>query len=297
MDQARRLREMMGVLDRPESKKNLKKDRSKKRAKVISVSSGKGGVGKSNFTINTAIAMSKKGYKVAILDADIGLGNIEILTGINMKHSISDIIFNNRNILNIIEEGPEGVKLISGGSGLQELAIMDGDNFEKVIHELMNLDDLFDYIFIDTGAGISRSVIDFIMASDAVAIVTTPDPTAIMDSYVLIKSLTSSEYSGGINIVTNFVKGSGEGRSIYEKLNSVSQKFLDIKIDYLGYINRDDVVSSAVRSQKPFIMSHPRKRASKQIEEIAAKIVSGETMNDEREMSFAEKLFNIFTGN
>src|SRR5690554_3993481 len=158
IDQAAKLREMMRAKHKDEVEKN-----HNKKARVLAISSGKGGVGKTNFAINFSISLRRLGYDVVILDADIGLSNIEIISGVSLNSSLSDIVFANKDIFEIMGNGPEGVKIISGGSGLKELKLLDGDNFNKLIGEIEKLQAATDFIVIDTGAGISKSVINFVM--------------------------------------------------------------------------------------------------------------------------------------
>lgn len=265
MDQAEKLRRIMNS----KTQSTKEKIPVKRKAKVLSISSGKVGVGKTNFAINFSISLKELGYKVVVIDADIGLGNIEILSGIHLKNTISDIIFSNMSIMEIMGDGPKGIKIISGGSGLRELALLNDENLPKLIEEIEKLQSVADYIIIDTGAGISPLVIDFIMASSEVMVISTSDPTSIMDSYILIKSLIATGFNGNINIVANLVKDRSEGQEVYDKLNNASNNFLRVQTDYLGYIERNELVNHAVKSQVPFIVSHPNSSISKKIKIIA----------------------------
>lgn len=291
MDQAKKLREIMNS----NTSKTVDKVTTSKRAKVISISSGKGGVGKTNFAINFAISLKKLGSEVVIIDADIGLGNVEILSGVTLKHTISDIIFSNKNIMDIMGDGPEGIKIISGGSGLKELALLNDENLSYLISEIDKLQSIVDYIVIDTGAGISPVVIDFIMASNEVIVVSTGDPTSIMDSYILIKSLVTSGFKGHINIVANLIKNRNEANEVYSKLNNASNNFLRVQTNYLGYIERNDIVNNAVRNQVPFTVSHPLSSTSKKVMGIAENIIGGKVQNELIDnISFAKRLLSIF---
>lgn len=302
MDQAKKLREMMKNINDPfegreeENKTSQGMDKKIKKAKVFSISSGKGGVGKTNFSINFAIALKKLGHEVVILDADIGLSNVEILSGSDIKYSISDIIFSGKKVVDVLNEGPEGIKIISGGSGLKELTMLNEEHFSKIIRSLDELQLIFDYIIIDTGAGISSGVIDFILASDEVMVITTPDPTSVMDAYVLIKSLNMNNYRGEINVVSNFVRNKTEGFNVFNKLDRAAEQFLKIKINYLGYILEDRAVSIAVRNQLPFIIGNPNRTISKQITNMA---IEKSNSNSEKEKtdSFGQKLLNLFFKN
>lgn len=297
MDQAKKLREIMN--NKNDISKDVNENYSKKvditnkNAKIFSISSGKGGVGKTNFAINFAIALRNLGNEVLILDADIGLSNVEILSGTDIKHNISDVIFSDKKLKDILSQGPEGIKIISGGSGLKELTLLNKENFPKIINFLNELELLFDYIIIDTGAGISAGVIDFILVSDEVFVISTPDPTSIMDAYVLMKSLNLKKYDGEINVVSNFVQNKAEGFNVFNKLDNASEQFLKMEINYSGYILEDKIVNTAVRNQIPFIIANPNRKISRQINNMAMNISS---INKEKEKSesFGQRILKLF---
>ncbi len=226
-DQAERLRELM---------RNKEKSRAaNKKAKVLAITSGKGGVGKTNFAINLAISIKRLGHKVLVLDADLGLANVEILTGTNAKYTILDLILGRKSINEIIITGPEEIKLISGGSGLEELSVMDEENINRLIEELERLESSIDFIIIDTGAGISDLVTKFVMAADEVIVVTTPDPTSIMDAYTMIKTLINNGYESKLNVVTNMVNNKKEAITTFNKLNMAANNFLKTELNFLGF--------------------------------------------------------------
>lgn len=291
IDQAEKLRKIMKSRDLKEESELILENR----AKVIAVSSGKGGVGKTNFALNFSISLRRLGYEVVVIDADIGLSNIEILAGINVNHTISDIIFSDKDIFEIMTDGPEGIKIISGGSGLKELKLLKDDNFPKLIQEIEKLQTLTDYIIIDTGAGISNSVTDFIMTANDVIVICTPDPTSLMDSYTLIKSIIYTGFTGKINVVCNQVNNRNEGKEIFDKLYNAANNFLRVQINYLGYIEKNDLVNLAVRNQIPFIISHPNNPISKKINIMAMGYLGNEfskVTNDKT--SFAKKILDVF---
>lgn len=290
IDQADKLRKIM------QSKTSNDEEIIEKKAKVIAISSGKGGVGKTNFSINFSISLSKLGYKVVIIDADIGLSNIEILSGVNLNNSLSDIIFSDKDIFDIMGNGPEGVKIISGGSGLKELKLFDDNNIPRLMNEIEKLQSTFDYILIDTGAGISSSVIDFIMTSSEVIVICTPDPTSLMDSYTLIKSIIHTGFTGKISVVSNLVNNRNEGLDIFDKLFNATNNFLRVQIGYLGYIERSELVNHAVRNQIPFTVSHPNNSISKKINIMAMNYLDRKPLDiKDDKTSFAKKIFDIFS--
>lgn len=262
MDQAERLRELVRKHNPP-----------KRNARVITVTSGKGGVGKSSISVNLAIALSKAGKRVIILDADFGLANIEVMLGIRPKYNVADLIFRDMSIADIITQGPEGIGFISGGSGIQEMNNLVKDQITNLIHKLSELDNLADIILVDTGAGITDSVLEFITASTDVLLVTTPEPTSITDSYALLKILHRkvdfSTESTEIRMISNRVPSMKDGRELYDKLSAVVDKFLQIKIKYLGAVIQENQVSKAVIYQQPVFTLYPNSHFSKSIKEFA----------------------------
>lgn len=265
-DQAERLRRIISNLE-----KDVSENRRTNRAKVLAVTSGKGGVGKTNVAVNFAISLRLLGYKVLILDVDFGLANVDIITGTNVKNTISDCIKLGLDIEEVINEGPEGIKIISGGSGFYELSIMNEENIDKFLNLIEKLESTMDFIIIDTGAGVSNTVLKFVMAAEEAIIVTTPEPTSIMDSYTMIKALMLNGYRGKLNILANIVNSRREAYSIYNKLETVSQNYLKCNLNFLGYIEKSDTVTKAVRNQTPFILFDPKDSISKSIKVMALK--------------------------
>lgn len=291
IDQASELRKAMKTKESLES--NML---SKKKAKVISISSGKGGVGKTSFAINFSIALKRLGYEVIVIDADIGLSNIEIVSGINLNKNFSDIVFSNMDIYDIIGNGPEGIKVISGGSGLQDIRILENENLPRLINEIEKLQNMADFIIIDTGAGISSVVTSFIMSSNEVIIVSTPDPTSLMDSYVLIKTIISLGFNGEIKVVANLVNNRDEGREVFNKLYNATNNFLKTQIRYLGYVERNNIVSGSIRNQIPFVISHENSSITKKINIMAMNFLENNSYIEEiYKTSFARKLIDMFS--
>lgn len=285
-DQAENLRKIMQRNQKVEDNVIVKD-----KARVLAVTSGKGGVGKTNFAINLSIALKRLNYKVLILDADIGMANIEILTGVNIKYTVADLITKDKTIHEIISKGPKGINIISGGSGLNEVLLMNLDNTKKVLKEIKKLETLVDFIIIDTGAGISNIVLNFVMAADEVIVVTTPDPTSLMDGYTMIKTLTSNGYKGKLNIVVNIVNNKMEAVNIFNKINKVSNNFLDTNLHFLGYLEKSRLVNKAVINQQPFILTSPNSLVSRNINNMALSFTNtGKSININSEKGFADKL-------
>ncbi|MBE6053319.1 MAG: MinD/ParA family protein [Clostridium sartagoforme] len=266
-----------------------------KKAKIITITSGKGGVGKSNFVVNLAINLVKNKKKVLIFDADIGMGNDDVLMGIYPKHSVLDLINGKLEIEDIIVEGPEGIKLLPGGSGLNNIEDLQPNQRDIFLRKIEMLEG-FDYIFIDTGAGISRSVLAFIACSDEVILVTTPEPTSLTDGYSLLKAVNHFKIKGKASIVVNKVFEKKEGERTFLKLKSAVNKFLTIDISFLGYIFDDRKITMSVRNQLPFIIGYPNSDASKCIEEITKKVLgSNKEINGVGAQNLFKKLFSIFS--
>ena len=270
MDQAEQLRNIIKA-------GNVK--RSRPLARVITVTSGKGGVGKSNTAINLAIQFRKMGKKVVILDADFGLANIEIMFGAVPKHNLSDLIYQGKNIKDIITWGPMEVGFISGGSGLKELTNLNHEQLQMLVRMMYELDNLADIVIIDTGAGISDTVVELVLASSELLLVATPEPTSLTDAYALIKTLSRHEefYEDNrmIRMVANRTHSAQEGTELYEKLSSVVAKFLKVHIDYLGQIPYDEKLSKAIMKQQPVALMYPNAASSRALMEIATCVERG----------------------
>lgn len=291
MDQANRLRNLM---------ENKKVDSSYIfNNRLITITSGKGGVGKSNFTLNLAISLSQIDKKVVIIDADFGMANIEVLYGAAPKKSLLNLLRGENSISEIITEGPNGISIISGGSGLTELAALNVKQVEFLIQTFAFLDAHYDFILMDTGAGASHQVINLVKASKETIIVTTPEPTALTDAYTMIKILKNLEFIPNMFIVINRVENDKEGEDIYHKLNRVSQKFLGLDLRLLGYIPDDDAMVKSIRKQKPIVLEQPKATSAKAINAIAKEIASVDNplfSNDNKESSnFINRFIRMFS--
>lgn len=288
MDQAQKLRDIVkDVREEELSNSTYAKD-----ARIITVSSGKGGVGKTNFTVNLGIALSKQGKRVTIIDADLGLANVDVILGIIPKYTLSHIVRNEKTIDEVMVEGPHGLKIVSGGSGMLDLVNLRQDQIESLIHTFDKLNEISDYILIDTGAGLNTSVLSFIKAASDVVVVITPDPTSITDAYALIKNISEEERH--INLVINRVESAKEGTDVFGKLERAARKFLEIELNNLGYIYEDNNVKKSVRMQKPFSVEYPNTIATKGVELIAYNLVNKEnkTTSVNKFSRFINKLFS-----
>ncbi len=278
-------------MDQAEQLRNIIKAENQNRpvARVITVTSGKGGVGKSNTAINLAIQFRKMGQRVIILDADFGLANIEIMFGAVPKHNLCDLIYQGKNIREIITWGPMEIGFISGGSGIAGMSNLGRDYLTYIIQNLAELDAIADVIIVDTGAGIADAVLEFLVASGEIILVTTPEPTSITDSYSLLKALSRhprfSAEASPIKMIANRVEHEAEGLSLFEKLNAVVARYLKLPISYLGAVPQDIQLSRAVMQQTPVSLQHPQAKSSLAYEAIAAKLMGNEMPSQKRGMA------------
>ncbi len=275
-DQAERLRQIIEKFKKrqPDSGQEDGQEIMHPRARVMTVTSGKGGVGKTNIAANLAIALSRMGKKVAVVDADFGLANIDVLLGITPRFTLLDVIKNTRNIIEVLMTGPDNIRFISGGSGVQELIELQGTDLNMFLNNISLLDRLFDIIIIDTGAGISGRVLSLVTAADETLLVTTPEPTAVTDAYALIKTLSRIEKDRNIKLIVNRADTADEAVDIQKRLKLVSDRFLGMSVEPIGYILKDETVVKAVKAQKPFLVYSPNSRASKQIMDISMSILN-----------------------
>lgn len=237
--------------------------------RIIAVTSGKGGVGKTNISINLAIALSKLNKRVCIFDADLGLANINILLGINPEFDIQHVISGEKEIRDIVIQTSEGVQIIPGSSGIQQLADLNKEQVERLILSFKSLTQKLDFFFIDTSAGISSSVLSFVMAAHESIVVVTREPTSLTDGYSLIKVITSLGHRKKINIMVNMVRSPGLAKIIFQKLFDASKKHLNIELKYLGTILTDPNLTEAVCQQRPVLSLYPKSSSSKMFTALA----------------------------
>lgn len=247
---------------------------------VVAVTSGKGGVGKTNIAANLAICLAAANRRVLLLDADMSLGNLDLVMDLHSRYNISHVVSGRKRMEEIVQAGPNGLRVICGASGLDRLAdISDGDQ-HRLMEDLYRLQDETDTILIDTGAGISRSVVGFCLAADRVLVVTTPEPTAMADSYGMIKVLVRKGYGGPISLVVNMARSDAEGKQTYLRIANVTQRFLRTNLYYAGTLLRDERLCTAVRSRKPVVLAYPRSRISASLAAMAARLDGTRQRND-----------------
>jgi flagellar biosynthesis protein FlhG len=270
-DQAEKLRKMVQSASVKNNSSVIKANRTN--ARVITVTSGKGGVGKTNFTVNLALALAKLGQRVLIIDADLGMGNVDVILGCSTPYNILHLLEGGYSLVDIITDGPLGIKFMSGGSGLYNLANLSDLQLTRIVNKITLLDDLADIILIDTGAGISKSVMNFVVAADEVIIVTTPEPTAITDAYAMVKTYVNHSGTAVLKLVINRVIEPDEGNIAADKLIKVSLKFLGLSISSLGFVYEDGNLVKAVKKQTPLLLAFPNTASARCIEQIANRLL------------------------
>lgn len=259
--------------DQAEALRNLIKQRENKEdgrsTRIITVTSGKGGVGKSNFSLNFAIMLRRLGQKVLVFDADIGMANIDVLMGVSSPYSLYHLLKQEKTIWDIIQLGPEGLHFIAGGSGFSDLLNLTAEQLDGFAGQIDKLHGQYDVILFDTGAGLSKETVKFIAASQETIVVTTPEPTSITDAYALIKMVNGMDIRVPFKLIVNRATDYREGRQTADKINLVSKQFLQIELPSLGIVPDDSNVSKAVKRQIPFTVAYPSSEASSAIERIA----------------------------
>ncbi|WP_068786036.1 MinD/ParA family protein [Paenibacillus phocaensis] len=263
-DQAQALRQLVSSLgDSAESKAR------KGSAKILTISSGKGGVGKSNFTLNFALALKSLGRKVLIFDADIGMANIDVLMGVRPRYNLYHLLKGEKNITEIVELGSNALPFIAGGSGLADLFSLSEGDLNYFTSQIEMISEEMDFILFDTGAGLSKETLKFITAADECLVVTTPEPTSITDAYALIKVVHGMEVDIPFRLVINRVSGELEAKQVADKISLVARRFLNMEIPTLGYLSDDSHVMQAVKKQVPFSIAFPGCSAARDIQRLA----------------------------
>lgn len=264
-DQAERLRQL--------AKENLDSGEQRSDTRVLAVASGKGGVGKTNFVVNLALALHDVGKKVIIFDADLGMANIDVVFGVVPSYTLTHVIRGQKTLQEIMLEGPQGVKILPGSTGVEELVHLTEAQIQDLIQQWNNLEERYDFILVDTGAGLHSDVLNFLRAADDIVVVLTPEPPSITDAYSLIKVLAQKELKADVHIVVNQADHDQEGRQIFKRVSRVAQDFLNLNLRFLGAIPADDKVSAAVKRQKPFLLEYPNSMASRGIRTIVQRLL------------------------
>ncbi len=256
--------------------------RSRSRASVIAITSGKGGVGKSNVAVNLAIQFASAGRDVVLLDADLGLANADVLCNVDLPYNLSHVISRKKELGDVLVRAPGGFRLIGGASGLARMADLSDFDRQRLVNALGELESQTDIILIDTGAGISPNVLSFTRAADHVLVVTTPEPTAITDAYAVVKvisrgtgTLPGDGAERRLSLLVNQARSPMEARVVYERIAKVARQFLNVNVFDAGHVPSDEAVPTAVRRRTPFLLGSPRCPASQCIAQLAMRLEQG----------------------
>ncbi|MBN2439830.1 MAG: MinD/ParA family protein [Spirochaetales bacterium] len=291
-DQAEKLREIMQNQQNSIQNDSLRNGSIRTNTRIIAVSSGKGGVGKTNIAINIALAYAQLGKKVIVMDADLGLANVNVVLGIIPRYNLYHLIRKQKKMKDILQDTNYGIKIVAGASGFSKIANLTDDERKNIIDELSELS-VADVLIIDTGAGVSNNVLSFIAAADDALIVTTPEPTAITDAYGIIKIIATEidNVNIGLKLIVNKVKSVTEGKRVAERVINIAGQFLNLKIDYLGSIYDDVLVHNCVVKQRPFLLADAKSKASICIKHIVGRLENIEYKEGSGVSGFLKKLF------
>lgn len=265
-DQAERLRSLAG------KSRKAPEPLPEGAGRVIAVASGKGGVGKTSVVANLGAALARRGRRVLALDADFGLANLDILLNLRAGKNLGHLLRGEATAEEIVQEAAPGFSVLPGASGVERLADLDAADRERVLSGLFRVAEGFDYVLIDTAAGIGRNVTELCLAAREVLLVTDPEPTSLTDAYGLSKILFAQSADVALRLVVNSASGEAEGRAVGEKLNQVMGRFLQREIPYLGHIAQDPFVSKATARQTPFVLAYPRCPAALCVEKLAGEL-------------------------
>ena len=272
IDQAQALRQLVAQSQPSPTPQAAREPVRQRQARIVAVTSGKGGVGKSNIAVNLAIQLTAAGRRVALLDADLGTANADVLCNVPVGSTLAQVVNGQHTLREVLVKTPGGFYLVPGASGLANVADLSADARNRLVDQLYELESMVDVILVDTGAGVSSNVLGFALSSDQILVVTTPEPTAMTDAYAVIKALVSERQDLDIRLLVNMVNDVTEGREIYHRLSAVCRQFLSINILYAGHVTYDQAVRKAVRAQEPFLLASPKCPASACIRSLATRV-------------------------
>lgn len=274
-DQAQRLRELVGA-NHPPALSVVPPPPAPlcRTARTVAVTSGKGGVGKTNIVTNLAIALARRGKKVLLVDADLSLANVDVLLGLQPKYNLSHVVSGEKRLREIVLEGPHSIKLIPAASGVREMADLKDEDLKTLIGDFSEFDQEVDLILIDTAAGISESVLSFAVAAQEVLLITTPEPTSYVDAYQMLKNIHRHSPCQPVHLIVNMTANEKEGRETAEFMQQMADRFLQHPLTHLASIPRDPDVMAAVRVQKPFLEEAPHGSASRGVQQLATRLLN-----------------------
>ncbi len=262
-------------------------------ATVLAIASGKGGVGKTNIAANLSICLAAAHQRVVLMDADLGLGNLDVIMNIQSRYNLSHVISGQKQLDEIVHLGPVGVEVLCGGSGVEALANLNTFQRQRLIESLDGLCQRADFMIIDAGAGIQASVVGFCLAADSTLVVTTPEPTAMTDAYAMIKVLAGNAYTGRIHLLVNMAQTVAEGRTVYRQISDVASRFLNTPVYEAGTLCRDEAVWSAVRCRTPVVLAYPRSPITAALKDVSVRLTRG-THEKSQSDGFFRKVVNWF---
>lgn len=245
-----------------------------KRLRTIAITSGKGGVGKTSLAVNLGLLMAGDGHRVALFDGDMGLANVDILLGLTPKFTLRHVIEGQKELAEIMLQGPNGLYVIPGSRGVEAMAHLSSAEQAQLLDRLGRLEGMFDILLIDTAAGISPNVLSLILAADEAIVVTVPEPTAITDAYAVIKILSRHRADHRAGILMNMVEGASQAEEVFNELQRVIRHFLKVEVGFAGHVPRDECVGRAVCEQKPFSICFPYARASRSLQDLARSLAA-----------------------
>jgi len=292
-DQAEQLRELMRAKNNGTQSAAPGNSKQSRKTRIITVASGKGGVGKTNVSVNMALAYARLGKKVIVMDADLGLANVNVMLNMIPKYNLYHVIRKQKTMKDILLDTEYGIQIVAGASGFSKIANLSEDERQNFINELYTLSNA-DIIIIDTSAGVSNNVLSFVAAADDAVIITTPEPTAITDAYGIIKIIATEvdNLNMGLKLVVNRVKTVAEAKKVADRMINIAGQFLNLKVDYLGFIYDDPAVPQAVLRQKPFMVLDPKSKASLCMQHIVGRMEKTEIRQDGGLGNLIKRLFN-----
>lgn len=262
--------------------------------RTVAVTSGKGGVGKTNVSVNLGYALAARGHRVLLLDADIGLANLDVVLGVNPALNLQNVVRGECLLLDAIAAAPGGVHILAGASGLEALVELDGEVKSRLLDQLIQLQNLYDYLILDTGAGLGQNLLTFLEISDSVLMVVTPDPASMSDSYATLKAHHLNCPHVPIDVVVNMVTEPNQGEAVFQRLQQVARQYLGTDLRHLGSIQLDTQALNLIRARKPFYLSDPKVQAARDIDRVADSLCGIERSVNNRP-SFGERFFSIFS--
>lgn len=268
--------------DHPDQAEGLRRMHARRPVKVITVTGGKGGVGKTNVCANLGVAMSLLGRRVMILDADLGLANVDVLFGLQPRLNLSDVVCGEHSLAEIILDGPAGVRVVPGASGLSEMIDLTPAHHAGIVNAFSSITEDLDVLLVDTAAGISDSVLRFAEAAHEVLVVVCDEPTSITDAYAIIKLLSTERGVSTFRILTNMTRRGGDGTKLFQKLTRVTDRFLSVTMDHAGSVPFDERVWRAVQRQTPFLTAFPASTAAAALKKLAHRADKWDTPREAR---------------